>query len=315
MHEPAWDVIGIGENSVDFVYRLPMLPGPNSKIPITGRRISPGGQVATTLCACASFGLRASYVGAFGSDENGARIRRELERRGVQTGNALVREGANRCAIIMVDERTGDRIVLWERDPALALGPADLQPAAIAGTRLLHVDATDEELSIAAARAARQAGVLVTSDIDVVTDRTEQLIAAVDAAILAQHVPESLTGEADVERALRTLRGRHPQWLCVTRGEGGAVLLDGNRLHRSPAFPVEAIDTTGAGDVFRAGFIRALLRGDAPDDILRFANAAAAVSCTRPGAIESVPSLQDVERVLTSGKVEKWKSGKVDGRA
>ncbi len=298
MPEPEWDVIGIGENSVDFVYRLPALPVPNDKLPVTSRRVSPGGQVVTTLCGCARLGLRTSYIGAFGRDEHGSSVRGELERRGVHTSNALVRDAANRYAVILVDERSGDRIVLWERDPALALGPDDLRPAAIARTRLLHVDATDEAFSITAARAARQAGVRVTSDIDVVTNRTEELMAAVDVVILAEHVPRRLTGEADAERALRTLRGRHPQWLCVTLGDRGAMLLDGTRLHHSPAFHVDAVDTTGAGDVFRAGFIHALLRGDEPEDVLRFANAAAAVSCTRPGAVASVPSLAEVELVL-----------------
>ena len=76
------------------------------------------------------------------------------------------------------------------------------------------------------------------------------------------------------------------------------MLLDNDHLHHEPAFTVEAIDTTGAGDVFRGAFIYGLLRGDGPRQLLRFANAAAAVSCTRPGAIDSVPNLGDVETML-----------------
>jgi sugar/nucleoside kinase (ribokinase family) len=72
------------------------------------------------------------------------------------------------------------------------------------------------------------------------------------------------------------------------------MLLDGDRLYQEPAPVVKAIDTTGAGDVFRGAFIYALLRGDAPGDILRFANAAAAVSCTKEGAIASVPRLGQI---------------------
>jgi sugar/nucleoside kinase (ribokinase family) len=303
--DKTWDVIGIGENSIDEVVRVPELPSAGAKMPIAGRRLSPGGQVATTLCACARLELRSSYIGAFGGDDNGTLIRRELERRGVHTGEALVRTARNRYALILVDERTGERAVLWERDVSLALAPEDVRAETIARTRLLHVDATEEACSIAAARAARQAGVRVTSDIDRITARTPELVEAVDVAIFAEQIPQRLTGDDDAERALRRVRARDAQWVCVTRGAGGALLLEGERVHRCPAFPVNAVDTTGAGDVFRAGFIYALLAGRAPEDILRFATAAAAASCRRPGAIESVPSLGEILDICDGG----WMAG------
>ena len=87
--------------------------------------------------------------------------------------------------------------------------------------------------------------------------------------------------------------------MCVTLGRSGAMIVDGGHVHYAPAFPVDAVDTTGAGDVFRGAFIYGLLRGDDPPALLRFANAAAAVSCTRRGAMNAVPSLEDVKRMLT----------------
>ena len=306
MTDPRWDVVGIGENSIDDIYRLPALPSPNVKIPVAAYRQAPGGQVATAMCACARLGLRASYIGAFGDDEHGARIRKALDERGVHTGDAVVRNAPNRHAVILVDERSGDRVVLWRRDPALALAPHELRHDAITTTRLLHVDATDAAFSIAAARAARRSGVRVTSDIDEATPLTTELIDSVDVAILADGIPQSLSGESDIETALRTMRRKSAAWLCVTVGDRGALLLEGDRLHRSAAVPVDAVDTTGAGDVFRAGFIYALLTGNEPAEILRFATAAAALSCTREGAIESVPSLDEVRAVLNGG----WLDGR-----
>jgi sugar/nucleoside kinase (ribokinase family) len=76
------------------------------------------------------------------------------------------------------------------------------------------------------------------------------------------------------------------------------MALDGDRLIHVPGFEVEAVDTTGAGDVFRGGFIYGLLQQWPVDRVLRFANAAAAVSCTRTGALDSVPSLEDTRRLL-----------------
>ena len=76
------------------------------------------------------------------------------------------------------------------------------------------------------------------------------------------------------------------------------MIVDGGRLHYSPAFAVDAVDTTGAGDVFRGAFIDGLLKGDTPPAVLRFANAAAAVSCTRRGAMNAVPTLPDVNKMM-----------------
>jgi sugar/nucleoside kinase (ribokinase family) len=163
------------------------------------------------------------------------------------------------------------------------------------------VDDVDEEAAIAAARIARAAGIPVTSDIDRLTTWTDTLVAEVTIPIFAEHVPAALTGEADIERALRTLRRSHHAMLCVTLGARGAMLLDGEQLHHAAAPAVEAVDATGAGDVFRGAFIYAVLRGDQPADILRFAVAAASLSCTRPGAMDSVPTLAEVEAFATKG--------------
>lgn len=293
------DVAGLGENSVDRVYVLPAAPATNVKMEVTSHRISPGGQVATTLCTCAAFGLRTAYIGTFGNDDNARLIRETLGARGVDLSGAQTRDAPNRHAVILLDETTGERTVLWQRDPALVLRPGEVAADTIARARVLHVDNVDEEAAIAAATIARAAGAEVTTDIDQVTSRTAALVEAATFPVFAEHVPQALTGEADPERALRALRQRHAGMLCVTLGRRGAMLLAGSRLHHVPAYAVRAIDTTGAGDVFRGALIHALLRGDDPEAMLRFANAAAAISCTREGAIGGVPTLREVEALAT----------------
>jgi len=293
-----FDVVGIGENSVDLVYRLPGAPAPNAKFRASAQKISCGGQVATTLTACAALGLRTAYVGTFGDDDHGQQIRDALTEAQVDLSNAAVRDAPNRHAVIVVDERNGDRTVVWHRDQRLALQVDDVPTALIGQGRLLHVDDLDEDASIAAARVAAGAGVLVTSDIDRASEQALALIALSTVPIFSAHVPEALTGERDPERALRKLRASNPGWLCVTLGTDGAMLLEGDQLHHSPAFVVDSVDTTGAGDVFRAGFIYALLQSRAPAEILRFACAAAAISCTHEGAMASVPTLDEIQHLL-----------------
>jgi sugar/nucleoside kinase (ribokinase family) len=294
-----WDVIGVGANSIDFVYRLPGRPAfdaPQTKMRIAGRATWCGGQVATALAACAALGLRTKYIGAVGNDEHGRRMLRELSGRGIDIEHVVTRECENAYAVILVDDASGERIVLWDRPAALALTPDDLPADILASARLVHVDDVDQPAAIAAARLARGAGLHVTSDIDRITDQTWDLLRSVTVAILAEHVPAALTGERDADRALVKLRRGCAGMLCVTRGRRGAVLLDGDRVYRAPALDVRAVDTTAAGDVFRGGFIRALLAGWPPEAVLHYANAAAGVSCTRDGAMNSVPSPADMHR-------------------
>ena len=114
-----WDVVGIGCNSVDHVYRLPASPkadSPTAKLRISSHSTMCGGQMATAMAACAGFGLKAAYLGAVGHDHNGRLIRAELDERGVDVSHLMTRECANRFAVITVDETTGERIVLWDRD-------------------------------------------------------------------------------------------------------------------------------------------------------------------------------------------------------
>jgi sulfofructose kinase len=294
------DVVGLGESSVDYINLLPHVPGAPgvpSKLRISSQMVAVGGQVATMLAACSGLGLRARYLGTVGNDDNGRRIREELERRGVDVSSLIVHESASRFAIILVDESTGERTVLWHRDSRLTLGDTEIDPAMLEA-RVLHVDGVDEEAAIRAARLAAARGLRVTSDLDRVTERTPELVASVSVPIFAEDVPAALTGEADQERALRKLRKRHAGLLCVTLGPGGSMALDGDRLVHAPAFHVDAVDTTGAGDVFRAGFVYGMLAGWSTRDILQFANAAAAISCTRVGALAGTPSLDEVNALL-----------------
>lgn len=301
MSDPKWDVLGVGCNSVDYVYRLPASPradSPTAKLRISSHQVMFGGQTATAVAACAAFGLRSAYFGCVGSDHNGTLLVRELQRRGVDISSVLTRDCANRFAVITVDETSGERVVLWDRDGRLDLSPRDIDPALIRSARVVHVDDEDQEGAIAAATIARQSGCEVTSDIDRVTARTLDLVDAVTVPMFGEHVLPAITGESDPERGLRALRLRHTGMLCVTLGPRGAMLLVGDELYRSPALEVTAVDTTAAGDVFRAGFIRAWLNGQPPREMLRFANTAAAIGCTRAGAMASVPALEDVERAI-----------------
>jgi sulfofructose kinase len=295
------DVVGVGTNSVDEVLQLPIrveaVPA-GGKVRVGDRRFLCGGQTATVAAACAELGLRSGYLGAFGSDEHGRLIRNALKSYGVDVRESIDCEAPNRGAVILVDPH-GNRTVLWHRSEGLKLPFEKLRPSAMQAT-VVHVDDDDPGIALHAATIARAAGAVVTSDLEHVSDSVEQLIASVTFPIFEQHLPAKISGERDPERALRKLRRLNTGVLVMTRGEHGSVALDGEAFHVAPAFNVKVVDGTGAGDVFRAGFIYGLLQKWAVPDLLRFANAAAAVSCTRLGAIPSVPTLEEVQALLAS---------------
>jgi len=300
-----WDVVGVGANAVDLVNIVTQYPqpqGPLAKVRVGRRFLSCGGQTANAMATCAAFGLRAAYIGATGTDEHGQRLREALAARKVDATHAVTHEAANQFAVIILDETTGERVILWDRDARLRLREDEIPADVIRSARLLHVDDVDPDAALAAARVAREAEVVVTSDIDSLSDRIEELIAAVDVPIFDQHVPLRLTGAGDAEAALRKLRLQHRGLLCATLGAQGAMALEGDRLYYSPGFAVKTIDTTGAGDVFRGGFIYALLQQWPTRNVLEFANAAAAISCTRLGAMNGIPTLDEVHAMIRMGE-------------
>jgi sulfofructose kinase len=303
----ACDVLGVGANSVDFVNLLPGYPrqhGTLAKMRIRRQETCCGGQMATALSTCAGFGLRAKYIGVSGTDENGKRVRRALAERDIDMTDAVIRDAPNQFAVILVDEHSGERIVLWDRDERLSLRARELPTELVTSTRLVHIDDVDQDAAIRVATTARAHGIPVTSDLDRLTDRTEELFAAVTIPMFAEHVPPALTGHDDQEAALRALRTRHDGLLVVTLGPGGVMALDGDRFMHIPAFSVPVADTTGAGDVFRGGFIYGLLHEWPLERTLRFANAAAAVSCTRLGALNGVPTLDEATRLLETASLK-----------
>ena len=219
-----FDVVGVGANSVDYVYRLPDFPapeGPTSKLRIMQHAISPGGQTATTLCTCAAMGLEPTYIGAAGNDDNGELIRDELTNRSVDVSHLAIRDTDNAFAVIL---RTTNRASgsSCGTESELDLEPEEIDPDAISSARLVHVDDVDESAAILAVSLARASGIPATSDIERVGARTGELPSFVTILIFAEHVLETLTGEQDFEQGLRAVQEPHHDMVCVTLGARGA---------------------------------------------------------------------------------------------
>src|SRR6195256_4035259 len=279
------DVAGVGLNATDTIIRLPHFPSLNSKVEFRSSAVLPGGQVASAMVACATWGLRTRYAGKIGDDAFGQLQRDEMECAGVESHWTIALNCQSQSSFILVDERSGERTVLWKRDPRLELRPEEIEREWVVRSKFLHVDGHDCAGAAAAARWAREASIPVIADLDNLYPGVEALLENVDYLISSREFPARLTGDQNLMVSLKTISKRFGNRVAAaTLGEDGVLAWDGAAFHYCPAFEISAIDTTGAGDIFHAAFAFALLRGDALPDILEFSCAAAALSCLGMGA-------------------------------
>jgi sugar/nucleoside kinase (ribokinase family) len=199
--------------------------------------------------------------------------------------------------VILVDARTGDRTVLWNRHDGLEIPPHEVSREAVTSGRILLVDGQDMAAATQAARYAREAGIPTVVDVEEASPGIGDLLRQIDVIIAAEDLPAALTGSQDAAAALEGMaREFGASLVCVTLGGLGSLAWHNGRYIRTPGFRVDCVDSTGAGDVFRGAFIAACL--EAPDgqveDALEFANAAAALSCRGLGARTAIPSPSDV---------------------
>ena len=296
------DLVGVGLNATDTVIPLDGFPVRGSKVEYRNISVLPGGQVASTVVACQQWGMRTRYVGKLGEDD-AARLHREaFTRAGVETQIVTVPGGSSAQSLILVDGG-GERTVLCRRDDRLVLRPEELKQEWIVRARALHVDGYDTAAATAAAGWAREAGVPVVADLDELYPGVEDLLRRVDYLIVSRDFPCRMMQEDDLETALR---GMQREFGCrltsATLGQDGVVAWDGRRLHTESAYRVPVVDTTGAGDIFHAGFIYGLLQGWELGRQLDFACAAAALNCMSVGARGGIQTVGLIEELMATGE-------------
>jgi sulfofructose kinase len=280
-----FDVVGFGQNSVDHICVVQEYPRLNSKCEILSHERLPGGQIATAVLFLARMGMRARYIGKFGGDELGRFALEGLRAESIDVSSVRIeRDAVNRYAFIIVEKSSGERTVLGRRDPRLSFRESEVDMESICSGRILHLDGGEGPASLRAALLCRGQGIPVSIDLDTVPEGCDDLIANVDFLVVSSNLPSEFTGLSDPVRSLMKLRSYTDAFIVVTSGSGGAIALVGDQCVNFPALRVEAVDSTGAGDIFHAGFIYGVLQNWPLEKIMAFANASAGLSCTRLGA-------------------------------
>lgn len=309
MSEVRPDVVGLGLATVDILTLVPRLPGRDEVYQARDIRLEGGGPVATALVAACRLGASTAYLGPIAPTTWGALTREGLESAGVDTHHAPTRvTGEQAKAVILVDQPTGYRSILYKPASMPDLVPAEVPEVLITSARALHLDGVHLEAALYAAAVARETGVLVSFDggVGELWHGVESLLPLVDLLIVARRFAELHTGEPDPVRAAPALLERltprpgssRGGCVVITDGPCGSWYWDGEQQLHQPAYAVDVVDTTGAGDVFHGAYLYSVLQGWAPQRSLAFASAAAALKCQRLGGRDGIPSLQDVEALL-----------------
>jgi sulfofructose kinase len=306
LQDKPFDVVGMGLNSVDFISVVPEFPTLNSKMKMLRFSKEGGGQVATAMVALSRWSIKTKYIGKVGEDDLGQFSLNSVRQEGVDVSSVTIEPNAtNQFAMIIVDGSTGDRTILWNRDERLMYCEGELQKEEIRSGKLLHLDGHDIDAALQCARWAKEEAIPIVVDLDKVEPLTSELIKEVDFVITSSRFPMLFTGISDQKKALLELQKHTSGFLCATLGHEGAMALVNGEFLSIEGLKVKSVDTTGAGDIFHAGFIYGLLQNWEVVEILRFANAVASLKCQDLGGRKGIPTLEETQNFLNLSRPPK----------
>jgi sulfofructose kinase len=300
----TFDLVGVGLNATDTLLLVSHFPAYAGKVPFEAEVLSPGGQVASAMATAARLGLRVKYIGTVGDDERGRVQLDSLRETGINLDDVEVRTDCpNQTAYIIIDQSTGERTVLWSRPNCLRLEPESITLEKIACARMLHIDGHDTPAVEKAAKLARSCGIPVTVDVDTIYHGFDGVLPSIDYLVASSEFPGQFTSERDPFRALELLQEEYKMKVAaMTLGAHGALARVDGKFVYSPAFVVNCVDTTGAGDVFHGAFCYSVLEGMSMRDTLEFSNAMAALNCTRLGARGGIATAAEARALIQRGE-------------
>lgn len=295
----SYDVVGVGYACIDYLGTVPHIPESSTKLDLGCLTIQGGGPVATALVTLSRLGDRTLFLGKLGDDEFGQRILAGLDDENVACEILMSPGMSSPFAFVMITP-DGERTILWTRGNLPFMTPAEVDADLVRSGRILLVDDIEIKAGIQAARVAREAGVAVVLDAGTPRAGIEELIKLTDHLVTSEKFPYRLTGERDFGNSLGALMKMGPKEVTATLGDRGCIHLGPDGLLEEPGFPVDARDTTGAGDVFHGAYVHALLQNWPARQRLSFANAVAALQTRKVGGRAAIPRLEEALDFMSS---------------
>ncbi len=301
----APQIVGVGMATLDVLIRLKNMPTWENGGRIQGFSLDGGGPVATAMVAAARLGCDVGYVGACGNDK-AAELKIEfLKKYGIDISHMVHYDGPEQNVVIVyVDASSGERVFSglshWE---GRTVGADELDRDYITSAEYLHLDGYNDEAALQAAKWMQAEGKSVVYDghktnADSVPAFTRELLGYVDILICGEGFGRALTGEEDLWEAGRAALDVGPSIVVQTEGADGSYTVTADDAFHTPAFEVDVVDTTGAGDVFHGAYIVGMLQDWDLRTVAYFSTAVSALKCQGLGGRAPIPCFDETIEFL-----------------
>jgi len=288
------DVLCVGNASFDLVFGVDSHPAADEKTIANSFLSCGGGPAANAAVAVSRLGCKAVFAGYLGNDVFGDMHFAELQREGVNVDLVVRGDAPTPLSAILV-KPDGKRTVINH-----GAGMKPLTENSIDFSRcipkVILFDGHEPELAFSLVRDAKQRFIPTMLDAGSVHRGTQKLVGLVDYVVASEKFAADFTGETDAEQALVKL-SKHAGSVVITLGERGLIWKNSESEGRLPAFPVNVVDTTGAGDAFHGAFAAGLAKRMKWGDLLRYASAVGAMCCTKVGGRPGIPTAPEVKKL------------------
>lgn len=299
-----FDVVGVGHSCVDRLCMVEDYPREDESTHITSISVQGGGAVATAMVAVARLGKRSAFIGNIGPDMISTEAKRLFESDGVDTSNMVEREDCwGLESFVMVNPENGSRTKFPQRDKNPPIEWNDSLKEVIRSAKFLHLDGTNYQNAISAAKIAKELGVTISLDgcsMQKDNSLNRDLASLADILIMNKKYPLRVSGKDTYEEALLEMSTWGPKTVMCTLGDKGVLAVIDGKVKSFPAYSVKALDTTGCGDVFHGSYLVALLDGLDTEDAIRFASAVSAIKAQRVGGRAGIPTKEETLSFMKS---------------
>jgi len=297
-------IVGIGQCAWDMLAIVDRFPQADTKKEVLVWEEQGGGPVATALVALSRLGVPSRFYGVIGDDREGAAIRQSLIDEGVDVSGLIRRPNASsQIAFIAIEQSVGTRTIFWKRPTGNPLATKDLPSDFLRDAGCLLLDGLMKDVSLFAAREARNAGIPVMLDAGRIREGMLDLARLSDYVVGSEEFAAELGWKDDPELFRQEIKRYGFGITTITLGARGSITFADGEVISCPAFPVETMDTTGAGDVFHGGYLYGLLQKWPLKDTIQFASAVAAMKCRKLGGRAGIPGLAEVRQFLEERRV------------
>lgn len=294
------NIVGIGANVYDTLITVESYPTEDTKKKASSTKVSGGGPCATGLVAASKLGESAAFIGNVTDDSASAFLLSDFEKYGVSTEYMNKIDGYRAfSSFILLCEDTVSRTCVFDRGNIPPTVLDEKQIEAVKNAKILMVDGNDMKAAIEGGKIAKENGTKVLYDAGGLYEGVENLLPYADYLIPSEEFALGHTGEKTAQDAAKKLFEMYcPEVVVITQGKKGGIMYDGKTVTEYPAFPVDAVDSNGSGDVFHGAYAFALCKGYDFYKACVFSSAVSALKCTKLGSRQAVPSFDETIKFL-----------------